>query len=104
MFERVEALAGVRAIACVAGWAHTAARTSLGWLFVFGRSEAGQLGLDARLGAPGDDELLPRRVHAVDHVVALAAGGLHTTVLCRNRVVSFGSSNLNVNVTRCGKA
>ena len=99
-FERVGALAGVRAIACVAGWAHSAVRTSTGGLYVFGRNEVGQLGLGERPGAPGEDELLPKRVLAVDRVVALAAGGVHTAVVCRSHVVSFGSSNLSVALRR----
>jgi alpha-tubulin suppressor-like RCC1 family protein len=91
---RVFALAGERIASVAVGNYFTVAVTAAGAVYSFGRS-------DGRLGHADDrdtmdDVYLPKRIEALDglHVVAVAAGDVHTLALTRcGRVYSWGSDD-----------
>ena len=75
--------------ALAAGASHMLAVRSDGTVLAWGDNSSGQLGL----GAAGDRVLAPTPVPGLDHVIALAGGGLHSLALRDDgRVYAWGAN------------
>lgn len=87
----VQGLSEEDVVEVAAGWAHTVARTAHGGVYSFGCGFLGRLG-----HAQEENEVIPRLVEGLDHVIvaSVAAGSTHTVVCTdEGRVWTFGSGD-----------